>query len=137
MRAPIYFPSINIAKSVSVGTYTAGVKLQFVLYHSISVFYNYINYYIPLIWIFNLSIIAINSFTDLVALTLTLFLILLALFPKSQVDIVSSLLNGCGEHAISNVVLEFPPKLSYNNLVNLLYLNGICFAFPSANILIH
>lgn len=61
---------------------------------------------------------AISSLTDLVAFTLTLFLIAFARFPNSHVDMVSSRLNGCGEHAISNVVLELPPRDSYNRRVN-------------------
>ena len=54
--------------------------------------------------------IAMSSLTDFVALTFTLFLIAFALFPKSQVEIVSSRLNGCGEQAINNVVFELPPR---------------------------
>lgn len=82
--------------------------------------------------------IAISSLTDLTALTLTLFLIALARFPNSQVEIVSSRLKGCGEQAISNVVLEFPPKDSCKRRVNFDYLYGICpFPPPSASILMH
>jgi len=69
-----------------------------------------------------------------------IFLIVLALLPNSNVDIVSSRLNGCGLQAIRSVVLLLPPKLSYKIRVNLLFLYGMCPPLappPSANILMH
>lgn len=93
---------------------------------------------IPLIWICSLSIMAMSSLTDLVAFTLTLFLMAFARFPNSHVDIVSSRLKGCGEHAISKVVLELPPSDSYNRRVNFDWRYGIWpLLSPSASILMH
>jgi len=62
-------------------------------------------------------------------LTLTVFLISLALWPNLILDNVSESLNTEGDTAIINAVLLLPPKDSCNNLVNLLSLYGICLLF--------
>lgn len=69
-------------------------------------------------------------------LIFALFLISFALIPNLKVDSVSKSLNGLGEHVTINVVLLFPPILSYKTLVSLLFLYGICVDLLSVKALI-
>jgi len=92
---------------------------------------------------------AVNS-----SLTVTTFLTVLALLPKSNVDLVSDSLKLAGEQQITIVVLAFPkkpsvivvfqkltgkrspPRDSWRIRVNLESLYGIWVLLPSANALI-
>ena len=71
----------------------------------------------------------------LVAFTLVIFDIIRARDAKRRVDKVSSKLSSCGEHATSNIVFVFPPKLCCSNRVNLLSRYGICFSLDGAAVL--
>ena len=55
-------------------------------------------------------------------LILALFFIALALYPNLNVEVVSSSLSLAGEQVMIKAVLAFPPRDSYNTLVNLLSL---------------
>lgn len=63
-----------------------------------------------------------SSATVIYLLILGLFFIFFAEIPNLNVDIVSAMLLGCGEHVTIKVVLELPPSDYCKTLVSLLSL---------------
>mmetsp|Transcript_744 Transcript_744/g.1149 ORF Transcript_744/g.1149 Transcript_744/m.1149 type:complete len:259 (+) Transcript_744:1754-2530(+) len=111
-------------------------KPSFFLYSSINFRYSLLLRFNFLSLSLSESMIRCSCAGDRIWFNFTLHLMDFARCPKFNVEMVSSALNGAGEHAQIIVVFEFPPNDCCKIRVSFEFLNGMCFFF-STNAFIH